>query len=256
MTKEVEKSKGGRKGGTMYPKVDLEKAIQYAKKLVSKTHTGSQPKNIILPGVFDSATWYGEVRLSGTKQFGLVDGNPKGYSASELAKKINSATPDELPKLLAEACLKPKVFKTIYDTFVNDTVSDAKIKQQFLNHEVHPDSCDECVTLFKNSLAYSGLAKLVDNDKLQVLSAPIATSKVVTTDSAKNGDEIKNEDDTDGEVDNDEANSSDNGGEQEKPSRTRNQNKSNVNVNIDVDPSMDPEKLEKLLKLLKNYGAL
>jgi hypothetical protein len=31
---------------------------------------------------------------------------------------------------------------------------------------------------------------------------------------------------------------------------------SNINVNIDVDPSMDPEKLEKLLKLLKNYGAI
>ena len=31
---------------------------------------------------------------------------------------------------------------------------------------------------------------------------------------------------------------------------------SNVSINIDIDPSMDPEKLEKQLKLLKAYGVI
>jgi hypothetical protein len=63
MAKETSKSKGGRKGGTIYPKVTLDKAVQYSKKLVSKTHTGPQPKKIILPGVFGAASWVGDVKL-------------------------------------------------------------------------------------------------------------------------------------------------------------------------------------------------
>ncbi|MBW1298114.1 hypothetical protein [Aquimarina litoralis] len=81
-------SSRGAKGGKRYPKLNLEKAIEYSKRLVSKTHTGPQPKKVILPGVFDSNTWLGGQRLSGTKQYGLIEGDSKAYSASELAKQI------------------------------------------------------------------------------------------------------------------------------------------------------------------------
>lgn len=255
MAKGQGKSKGGRKGGTIYPKIDLEKAIQYAKKVVSKTHTGAQPKNIILPGVFDSGSWIGEVRLSGTKQFGLIEGSPKAYLSSELAKKINSSTPNELPPLLIEACLIPKIFKTLYDTFLNDTISDAKIKQQLLNHEVHPESADECVTIFKNSLIYAGIGKILENDKFQVLPLPITT---LEKDKEKSSDELK-ENELQEEDEQMASNANKRNGSDQYQKQTiqkRGTVKSNVNVNIDVDPSMDPEKLEKLLKLLKNYGAI
>lgn len=192
------------------------------------------------------------MKLSGTKQFGLVAGNPSGYLASELAKKINSTTPEELPKLLAEACLKPKIFRTVYDTFVNDTVSDAKIKQQFLSHDVHPDSGDECVSIFKESLIYAGLAKTVETDKLQVLSAPIETPTGNDTETDEDEDQTeKLEDDVTDETKDNKGNKTD-----ETTIARKNSTHSNVNVNIDIDPSMDPEKLEKLLKLLKNYGAI
>jgi len=35
--------KGGRKGGTQFPRLDLKQAIEFNKKLVSKTHTAPQP---------------------------------------------------------------------------------------------------------------------------------------------------------------------------------------------------------------------
>lgn len=256
MAKVTERFKSGRKGGTMYPKVDLERAVEYAKKLISKTNGGEQPKNIILSEVFDSSTWYGEVRLSGTKQYGLVEGNPSGYVASELARKISTASREESPKLLAEACLRPKVFKLLYDKFVNGTISDARIKQQLLNHNVHPDSSDECVALFKNSLVYAGLAKLVDNDILEVQPSPFTYSK-----SHKSGD--VNETLETGKKSGSFADISYYGIEnngfddaQDLRLKKRYNTKSNVNVNIEVNPSMDPDKLEQYLKLLKNYGAL
>jgi hypothetical protein len=42
--------KGGRKGGVLFPKLNLKQALEYAKKLVSKTHTGPQAEKTILPG--------------------------------------------------------------------------------------------------------------------------------------------------------------------------------------------------------------
>lgn len=252
MAKENSKP-GGRKGGTLYPKIDLEKAVKYSKKLVSKTHTGPQPDSIILTGVFDSGTWPGKERLSATKQFGLLNGDSKAYNATELAKKINSSPVEELPEHLKEACLKPKMFKTLYDTFINDTVTDAKIKQQLLNHEVHPESADECVGIFKASLIYAGLAQLVDTDKFQVLGAPVQQKKEAAVSA-----DPDNEDDSKGNEQKDGTDIGEGNQGQQNPELKikRNSNSSNVNVNIDIDPSMDPEKLEKLLKLLKNYGAI
>jgi len=47
--------KGGRKGGTVFPRLTLGKALEYATKLVSKTHIGPQPPNTVLVGVFGTA---------------------------------------------------------------------------------------------------------------------------------------------------------------------------------------------------------
>ena len=54
--------KGGRKGGTTFPHLELKQAIKFNKKLVSKTHTTSQPAKIILKGVFNNSGPVGGVR--------------------------------------------------------------------------------------------------------------------------------------------------------------------------------------------------
>lgn len=235
---------GGAKGGKRYPKLNLEKAVEYSKRLVSKTHTGPQPQKVILPGVFDSNTWLGAQRLSGTKQYGLIEGDSKAYFASDLAKQINSATPEEVKTYLKKACLTPKIFKSLFDTFHNETVSKAKLKQQALTLEVHPDLGDECIDFFVASLIFSGLAIEVEGDKVQITEANSAIELVEESEIDTNDNESSQE----------ETPQQTNLGQTMHSSKK--QGASNVNVNIDIDPSMDPEKLEKLLKLLKGYGAI
>lgn len=121
--------KGGRKGGRQFPQISLKDAAEYAKKLVSKTHTGAQAEAIVLKGVFDSSGPAGKVRASAMKQFGLMDGNADAYKASELAKRLVSAPPEDQPQLLRQALVKPAVFNTLYETFKGDRVSSAKIRQ-------------------------------------------------------------------------------------------------------------------------------
>src|SRR5690242_10691846 len=109
--------KGGRKGGTLFPKINLQKALQYEKKLVAKTHIGPQPEDEILPGVFGTSNSDGKIRASALKQFGLMEGNAKAYQASQLAKDIDASLPEERPALLQRAVLASKVFEKIFDTF-------------------------------------------------------------------------------------------------------------------------------------------
>lgn len=102
MTTESEKKtrqmpKGGRKGGSVFPRLTLSDAVAYARKLVSKTHTSAQPKDVILSGVVGAKTGTGDVRMSALKQYGFLKGDTKsGFSADDLAKKIDAAPPEEL----------------------------------------------------------------------------------------------------------------------------------------------------------------
>ncbi len=95
--------KGGRKGGALFPKMNLQKALEYGKKLVAKTHIGAQPEDEILPGVFGNSGPEGKVRASALKQFGLMEGDAKGYKATTLAKEIDAALPDGRAVLLQRA---------------------------------------------------------------------------------------------------------------------------------------------------------
>lgn len=132
--------KGGRKGGSVFPRVALNDAIKYARKLVSKTHTSAQPKDVILSGVVGAKTGTGDVRMSALKQYGFLKGDTKSnFFADELAKKIAAAPPEELVPLYRQAMLKPTVFKKLFDTFHGDTISKAKLKQRAADLKVHPD---------------------------------------------------------------------------------------------------------------------
>src|SRR6185437_1227827 len=97
--------KGGRIGGTIFPHLPLQKALEYAAKLVSKTHTGPQPGDEILPGVFGNSGPEGQVRASALKQFGLMEGDSKAYQSTQLAKDIGASLAEERPMLLQRAVL-------------------------------------------------------------------------------------------------------------------------------------------------------
>lgn len=252
--------KGGRKGGKQFPQIGLKDAVEYAKKLVSKTHTGSQPASIILTGVFGSGTSKGQIRASAMKQFGLMDGLAEAYVASDLAKKIVVAPPAELQPLLRAAVLKPEVFKSLYETFKGDKVSSAKIRQQASNLEVHPDNLDKCVSLFMESIQYAGLGQ-ANGDEISLVGAQIESQP-----NGADGNSIPELPAADDPAESDSNATSDSQKQAPAakkapasapaPSDHAPSGRSVIHVNIDLDSSLDTEKLEKQLELLRRYGAI
>lgn len=246
--------KGGRKGGTLFPKIDLKQALEYSAKLVSRTHTGAQPAKTILPGVFGSATTAGKVRASALKQFGLLEGTSQAYEASKLAKAIAAAPPEEKLALLERAFLNSKLLKDIYDTYCGDTVSTAKIKQQAQTLKVHPESSEECVSIFVASAVEAGLAT-VDGDSVTLAKksaggsadleklAPDGT--VPTTDVGTEDREVIEK-----------TQEPEKGADTEPEARTDRKTTAGVTVNLNVDSSSDPDKLQKQLELLRKYGVI
>lgn len=246
-------SKGGSKGGTRFPRLELKKAHEYSKKLVSKTHTGAQPANVILPGVFGSAGPNGQVRASALKQYCLLGGTSKAYVATELAQNLNGSTPEDLSMYLKEAFLKPTLFRTLFDTFCNDTVTRAKIKQQASNLKVHPDTLDECINIFIDSAIYAGLAT-ENSEGVEMHSAPIQQQQEEQVDDEISLEDVIEENAEDNSSNTDENHAANQQTANNPPSVNSGKQKSTIDIKID--PSMDPEKLDKLLAVLQKYGQI
>ncbi len=240
--------KGGRKGGTTFPRLSLASALKYVEKLVTKTHTGPQAEKVVLKGVFDNIGSDGKIRASALKQFGLLEVDDKGYNASGLAQQVVASPEDEKTPLLRKACLAPAVFKTLYETFHSGEVPKAKIRQQALNVKVHLDAVDSCVDFFVESLEVAKLAT-VDGDKITIAAVP--DTEIERPPSAGGADPPGDagtgpakKDDLSGPADDSE-------------SSTRGTHpRASIQVNVTLDSSLDTEKLEKQLKLLRQYGAI
>jgi hypothetical protein len=250
--------RGRQKGGTRFPRLNLEKALEYSKKLVSKTHTGPQPEAIILPGVFGNVGSPGKIRASALKQYGLLEGAADAYKAAQLAKDIGAATEGDRPALLQKSFLTPKLFNDIFQTFHGDQISKSKIEQRAKGLDVHPDSAAECAQLFIDSAVTAGLGSF-DGE-----SITLAKTGPQAPDKQPNG--VAQDDETLEEA---QGEASPATAEQERPrggeaqtsaapgtdNRTKN-GRPGVNVNLTVDSSSDPDKLEKQLKLLRQFGMI
>lgn len=176
-------------------------------------------------------------------------GSPKAYEASQLAKKIDAAPKEELSNLYRKACLNPKLFKTLYDTFQGDSVSKAKIRQQAANLQVHPDSLDECVDLFTKSVLFASLGVATEqNGDVQFMRGQLASTADNTNDADDDNPTGSKQDD-DRTAAMEEKTLPPGGG-------SSSTNRAKAQVEIKIDPSMDPEKLEKLLGVLKKYGQI
>jgi hypothetical protein len=252
-TEKKKMPKGGAKGGTRFPRLDLKKAVEYAKKLVSKTHTGGQTKEIIFPGVFNTShSGNGGVRLSALKQYGLSEEVEGLVKATEFAREIAASPDDELSPLLQRACLSPKVFHDIYETYQGDSINLSKIKQFAIKADVHLDTADDFTQVISQSLVYCGLAQL-NGDEISIQSKE---SKI-----ADGGEEAENLEGVDNlEAENDvpqeDTLSKMPAGSTQNKTIVKRTPASTVQVSINLDSTMDADKLDKMLRLLKSYGAI
>lgn len=238
--------KGVRKGGTRFPRYSLEDAVVWARRLVSKTHTGPQTQDIIFAAVVDAKSATAEIRVSALKQYGLMSGTSKAYTATDVAKSISVAPEDEIVTYLAQAALNPAIFKSLFETFHGDGVARAKLKQRAADLEVHPDQLDACVDLYIDTLKFAGLVQ-VQGDK--VVHVPLDRRP-----SEERVDQPPNEI-IDREVE--EGVDVETGSGEDKSELDHSRRPQAVfHVNVNLDASMDVEKLQKQLDLLKRYGAI
>lgn len=261
--------KGGRKGGSVFPRVALADALGYAKKLVSKTHTGPQTRDVVLMGVIGSKHDKGEIGMSALKQYGLMTGDTKSnFSADDLAKKISAAPAEELVPLYRRAALRPAVFKALFETYHGDTVSKAKLKQRAADLKVHPDETGNCVDLYVASMATAQLVTIA-GEQITHLASAEATAPAVplaeeVDDNASEADTLVSDDSAllvtaegplvvppDGAAMGAKSNA---GAVRDIDGGTA--PRAVFNVNVTLDASLDVEKLEKQLALLRRYGAL
>lgn len=251
--------KGTRKGGTRYPRMRFPDAIKTARKLVSKTHTSPQSEASIF-AVVGAKGPQGEIKMSALKQYGFMEGKKaSNFSASELAKRIASTPEDEILPLLREAALKPSVFRKIFDVFHGEDVAKSKLKQRAAELEVHPDLTDDCVETYLSAVTMAGLATMNGDKVHHVSEAELAdiskseVSPVESDDQTSNDPELNNVDENEGGGDGDRLDEEGADKGNAPPGTTP---RAVFHVNVSLDSSLDTEKLEKQLALLKRYGAI
>lgn len=237
------------KGGTRFPQDSLANIVRYIKGLCSKTHIKPIDINQLNSGVFglgaSSAT--GKVKSSSMKQYGLLDGGYKGFSASKLAKEINMASPEEKIKYYKKAFMNVSIFKKTFETFQNSTVDKSKISKYAVNPmKVHPDKAKLFSQIFIDSAKIAGLCS-VKGDEVSFEMAPYVEKEVQNENELLN--ELENEN-TQPENENQDFH------EEKSNSKNPLVESKNPNLEIKIDPSLDPEKLEKQLQVLKKFGLI
>lgn len=253
--------KGGRKGGSIFPRVTLVDALKYSKKLVTKTHVARISQDVVYSGVVGARSGLGAVRTSALKQYGLIEGDAKkDFSASTLARKIASAPDDEVVELYRDCALRPNVFKKISETFHGDAVSRAKLKQRASELKVHPDESEACVDVYLATMQLAGLV-LAEGELFRHLTAQdLGATNFAGVEDGESPEDNKAED-AEISAENELAGGDDALEEEEIAVQERKATRGSspravFTVNVQLDASLDTEKLEKQLALLKKYGAL
>jgi len=253
--------KRGKKGGTTFPRYGLKHLSAFLKSLVSKTHINTIDIAQINAGVFGvgAKSIPGKVKCSALKQFGLLEGDYTKFKATELCSKITIADSGEQKFLFQTAFKNVKIFVNTLNTFQNSKAEKSKIGQYAVSTlKVHPDMKDDFTNVFVESAEISGLCTIEGNAiTFSSFQTPIVPK--VDLPEEHNEEDVDEEQEDENSTDINSNGKNENGSKQDNSQRSSQRKQgqvSNINVNIDVDPSMDPEKLEKLLKLLKNYGAI
>ncbi|WP_148661417.1 hypothetical protein [Roseateles chitosanitabidus] len=207
--------------------------------------------------------------MSALKQYGLMTGDTKSnFSADDLAKKISAAPPEELIPLYRRAALKPAIFRALFETYHGDTVSKAKLKQRAADLKVHPDETGNCVDLYSASMVTAQLVTIAGDQVAHLASAEASAPSVQLNDEVDcNASEAEalasDKSAASGKLDGVVAapqegttmsTKGDGASAREIDGGTA--PRAVFNVHVTLDASLDVEKLEKQLALLRRYGAL
>lgn len=241
------------KGGARFPRYGLKECLAWSSKLVSKTHTGAQPADLVYASVVNAKGSTGDMKVSALKQFGLLKGSSKAYSSTDLGRAIAAAPEEDLEPLRARAALSPVVFKGLFETFHGDEVTLGRLRQRAAELNVHPENTTACVNNYVASLVVAGLVTL-DGEKVAhrpAVQEGASLTPLQDHDGIQAGlgreqiDDEAGENERDGSEDTDEEDASLHGSP-----------RAVFHVNVNLDASLDTDKLERQLALLKRFGAI
>ena len=249
--------RGGRVGGTGFPRISLEESLKFAETLARKTLTGPQPIETALVSVFNNKGPAGSVRASALKQFGLLDGTAAegGYVATPLARGIDAAVPEERPAMWRRAFFTSKIFAQIYGALQGDTVTKARVRQIAMTNGVHGANADLCVDLFVAGAIKAGLATAAPEDKF--LITPSTGTPEPAGEPAP--EEIQASGATETPVPPPATPATTTPAPKPKPAASSNDAggaKTGAQLQLHVDSSSDPDKLRKQLELLREFGMI
>ncbi|MBS1841396.1 MAG: hypothetical protein JST77_11170 [Acidobacteria bacterium] len=254
--------KGGRVGGTIFPRVPLDDALKFAETLARKTLGGPQPIETVLVSVFNNKGPEGQVRASALKQFGLLDGTAKegGYVATSLAREIDAAVPEERPAMWRRAFLTSKIFAQIYDALQGDTVTKARVRQIAMTNGVHGSNADLCVDLFIEGAIKAGLATSGPDDKYVIAASTGIAQPPSASESDESGTRGESETLTTAATPTPAVATPVSSKPSPPPPRLTadgpTATKAGAQLQLHVDSSSDPDKLRKQLELLREFGMI
>lgn len=248
--------KGGRKGGTTFPRLGLTEALTFSENVTRKTHTGAQSVENIRVGVFGSKGPRGGVKAAALKQYGLLDEEDGTYNATPLAREIDAAPQEERSPLWRRAFLTSKIFAQMYETYQGDEVSRPKLRQLAITKGVHADNADECVDNFVSGALRCGLACGEHEDRVTLVRKDASEPVPDTLEGEE--EEVQQEQLTAGNdpppppAKPEPKTKTVESPTDDPPTRGKVQ----VNLNLHVDSSTDPETLRKQLEYLEKFGVI
>lgn len=121
---------------------------------------------------------------------------------------------------------------------------------------MHPDQAEDCAKLFESGATFSHLATQ-DGDliKIELAASNVAESAVAETALAAVQEDFE-ESDSELEDEDESIDSKNDASVGDNANVSSGSARSIVHVNVTIDLSLDTEKLEKQLALLRKYGAL
>ena len=239
--KKTQTSRPKPKGGTRFPQHQLGELVKHVEILARKTRAHEISLAQLNVSVFDlsesSAT--GKVQLSSMRQFGLVQGKYEALKASPLAQEIAGSRGDARVRFFRAAFANVKTFADTFRTFAGDETEIAKIESYAIAPlGVHPDKAPLFAQNFAKSAEACALATLdADRVSLEQSLDPSVGEQVTPGGDAQDTLVDDGIDERSGLV-------------------LTTSPGSGHSIAIQVDSSMDPEKLEKHLRILRQYGLI
>lgn len=209
-------------------------------------------------GVFKirSTAAEGKIKFSSLKQYGLAEGEYKEIKPQELASKIELADENEKINLLQKAFLNVSTFQNTFETFQGSIITESKIKAYAVSTlKIHPDLSEKFISAFIESAELAGLCS-TKGDNISFISANGLTQKPIINDDTA-GDDVNEDKDDELPVDEDSEGKSDEEIDDPKDNPPPRKRQSTLpNIDLKIDPTLDPDKLEKQLKILRKFGLI